>query len=481
MRFKFLSKSVIILLISVFFFNCSSKSEDVPADLEVNDFVWKGLNAYYLWQSSKPDLADTRFSSQIELNNYLSGFPTPEILFESLLNRPTDRFSWIVDDYIALENSFEGITLNNGMEFNLYLENGSATNIFGVVRYVIPNSDAEAKGVLRGMVFNSVNGNQLTDTNYRSLLFGVSTDYTIDLADFNGGNPILNGSSISLSKSQLQENPIPIVKTFDEGANKIGYILYNQFASSFDGELNAAFGTLKAAGITDLIIDLRYNGGGSVRTATYLGSMITTESNETVFSKQVWNEKVMEANDPSYFFDYFTDTIDNDNLNEPINSLDLQKVYFIVTEDTASASELVINALSAYIDVNLVGTQTVGKQVGSITLYDSDNLKRTGANLSINHSYAMQPIVLEIKNSKGENNPNGYIPEVELPEDFGQISGDINLGVLGEKSDPLLDRTIDYIINGSKSSGKVINLTKKEQITNSKLQRPFVNEMFVDF
>ena len=189
----------------------------------------------------------------------------------------------------------------------------------------------------------------------------------------------------------------------------------------------------------------------------------------------------MEANDPSYFFDYFTDTIDNDNLNEPINSLDLQKVYFIVTEDTASASELVINALSAYIDVNLVGTQTVGKQVGSITLYDSDNLKRTGANLSINHSYAMQPIVLEIKNSKGENNPNGYIPEVELPEDFGQISGDINLGVLGEKSDPLLDRTIDYIINGSKSSGKVINLTKKEQITNSKLQRPFVNDMYVDF
>ena len=285
MRFKFLSKSVIILLISVFFFNCSSKSEDVPADLEVNDFVWKGLNAYYLWQSSKPDLADTRFSSQIELNNYLSGFPTPEILFESLLNRPTDRFSWIVDDYIALENSFEGITLNNGMEFNLYLENGSATNIFGVVRYVIPNSDAEAKGVIRGMVFNSVNGNQLTDTNYRSLLFGVSTDYTIDLADFNGGNPILNGSSISLSKSQLQENPIPIVKTFDEGANKIGYILYNQFASSFDGELNAAFGTLKAAGITDLIIDLLYIGGGSVRTATYLGSMITTESNESVFSK----------------------------------------------------------------------------------------------------------------------------------------------------------------------------------------------------
>ena len=466
--------------------NCSKADDDIPADLEVQNFVWKGLNAYYLWQSDKPDLADFRFSNQNQLNAYLQGFSSPENLFENLLNRPTDRFSWIVDDYVALENAFQGITLSNGMEFELYFENGSTTNVYGVVRYVVPNSDAHTKGVLRGDVFKAINGSQITESNYRDLLFGTNTDYTINLADFNGGNPILNGTSIDLSKFQLQENPVAIVETFTEGAKKIGYLLYNQFASSFDGELNAAFATLKANAVTDLIIDLRYNGGGSVQTATYLGSMVTTQPNTSIYSQQVWNEKVMENIDASNFLNYFTDNITNTDengnviLNEAINSLNLSNVYFIVTEDTASASELVINALSAYINVNLVGEKTVGKQVGSITLYDSDDYSRNGFNLNVNHTYAMQPIVLEIKNAKGENDPNGYIPDVLLSEDFGQISGDINLGVLGTRSEPLLDRTIDFITTGSRTSGKAAISIKKEQITNSKLQRPFANEMYVN-
>ena len=487
MKFKNLSKIVIVFVISLLFYNCSKSEDTIPTDLEVENFVWKGLNAYYLWQSAVPDLADTRFNNQNELNSYLEGFSSPENLFESLLNRPTDRFSWIVDDYVALENSFQGITLNNGMEFVLFFENGSATNVYGVVRYVIPGSDAAAQGVLRGMVFSSVDGSQITENNFENLLFGANASYTINLADFNGGNPTLNGSSISLTKSQIQENPVAIVETFTEGTNKIGYLLYNQFASSFDGQLNAAFGTLKAEGITDLIVDLRYNGGGSVKTATYLGSMIAQRSNTTLYSQQIWNEKVMDANDPSNFLNYFTDNISNFDengtliLSEPINSLNLSSVYFIVTEDTASASELVINALSAYIDVNLVGTQTVGKQEGSITLYDSEDYSRNGANLNVNHTYAMQPIVLEIKNANGENNPEGYIPEVDLAEDYGQISGNLNLGILGDRTEPLLERTIEYITTGSRVSGKPNSSVKKEQITNSKLQRPFANEMYVDF
>ncbi|MEO9569890.1 MAG: S41 family peptidase [Polaribacter sp.] len=486
---NFTKKLIFFIALSLLVSCSKDDSSSIPQDIEIQDFVWKGMNAYYYWQSDVPNLADTRFSSQAEINSFSYGFPTPEELFEAVRYQPgvIDRFSWIVDDYIALENYFQGITLNNGMEFSLFYENGSTTNAYGIVRYVVPNSDADNKGVLRGMVFSAVNGTPITNNNYQSLLFGTNTNYTINLADFNAGNPILNGNSISLEKFELQDNPVSIVKTFDEGTKKIGYLLYNQFASSYDGELNAAFNYFKTQGVNELIVDLRYNGGGSVRTATYLGSMITTKSNETLFSQQVWNEKVMKNIDASYFLNYFTDMIKNTDengnviLEETINSLNLSSVYFIVTEDTASASELVINALKPYIDVNLVGTQTVGKQVGSITLYDSDGYGRNDANLNPNHTYAMQPIVLEITNSKGENNPDGYIPEVELYEDFGQISGDVDLGVLGEKSDPLLNRTINYITTGSKFSGKRTISVKKEQITNSKLQRPFANEMYVDF
>ncbi|QXP67840.1 S41 family peptidase [Polaribacter sp. AHE13PA] len=497
MKFKLFPKIIFVFIVSLLFINCDKSEDGIPTDLEIENFVWGGLNAYYLWQSDVPDLSDLRFSNQNQLNSYLEGFSSPENLFDNLLytaengypanEKGYDRFSWIVDDYVALENAFQGITVSNGMDFQLYLENGSTTNVYGVVRYVVPASDAKTQGVLRGMVFSSVDGTQITANNYQNLLFGTNTDYTINLADFNGGNPILNGTSIALSKIQLQEDPVAKVEVFDEGANTIGYLLYNQFASSYDSELNAAFGTFKASGVTDLIVDLRYNGGGSVQTATYLGSMITKQPNTTIYSQQIWNEKVMENNDPSNFLNYFTDRLTNTDengnviLDEPINSLGLSTVYFIVTEDTASASELVINALSAYIDVKLVGTQTVGKQVGSITLYDSDDYRRNGANLNTNHTYVMQPIVLEIKNANGENNPNGYTAEFQLAEDFGQDSGVINLGVLGDKTEPLLERTIQYITTGARSTGKTITTFNKNKITNSKLQRPFANEMYVDF
>ncbi|WP_435414917.1 S41 family peptidase [Polaribacter aestuariivivens] len=485
---KNIFKITTLVLSFLIFYNCSKKVDNIPMDIEINDFVWKGLNASYYWQSDVPDLSDTRFSNQNELNDFTAGFDTPEDIFQSLRFQPgvVDRFSVIVDDYIALENSFQGIRLSNGMEFKLYRNKGNTSNVYGVVYYVIPGSDAESKGVLRGMVFSAIDGTQITDTNFSSLLFGSNVSYNVNFADFNAGNPVVNGTTINLVKEQLQENPVAITKIFNEGTNKIGYLLYNQFASSFDGQLNAAFATFKSENITDLIIDLRYNGGGSVRTATYLGSMINGSNNGKLFSQEIWNEKVMANTNPDVFLNNFTNQIVNRDsngntiLDEPINSLNLQRVYFIVTDDTASASELVINGMDAYIDVNLVGTKTVGKQVGSITLYDSDNYRRNGLNLNPNHTYAMQPIVLEIKNANGQNNANGYTPDVILAEDFGRDDNTINLGVLGEKSDPLLDRTITFITTGAKLTGKPSFFNQEKPLLDSKFIQPFSQEMFVE-
>ena len=88
-----------------------------PADLQVNDFIWKGLNQFYLWQADVPNLADDRFNSQEALNSFLRGYSQPEDLFQALLNKPIskfpkgqaiDRFSWIVDDYTVLEQELQG-------------------------------------------------------------------------------------------------------------------------------------------------------------------------------------------------------------------------------------------------------------------------------------------------------------------------------------------------------------------------------------
>ncbi|MDB9732335.1 S41 family peptidase, partial [Polaribacter sp.] len=354
-------------------------------------------------------------------------------------------------------------------------------------RSTIPGSDAAKKGVLRGMVFSGINNTQITDSNYRDLLTNAaSINYTLNFANFNAGDPILNGTTINLSKEELQENPIAITKVFNEGSKKIGYLLYNQFASSFDGELNASFGIFKDNNITDLIIDLRYNGGGSVRTATYLASMINGTNTGKLFSQEIWNEKVMNATAPEYFLNNFTNQILNKDsngtilLDEPINSLSLQKVYFIITDATASASELVINGMRPYIDVRLVGTKTIGKQVGSVTLYDSDTYARNGANLNANHTYAMQPIVLEIKNANSENNPEGYIADDYLPENFGEEGGIIDLGVLGSRTDPLLNKAITSIISGLKSNTSINFSFKDKPLMNSKSEALFSQEMYIE-
>jgi carboxyl-terminal processing protease len=478
--------SVVLLTLS-----CSKDenglSEDFVASTadEINDFIYLGLNLYYLWQEDVPNLADNRFSNLEERYAFFRRNESPEATFNSLLSEPgtIDRFSWIVDDYVALENSFQGINLSTGIEFGLVRYNNVSTNVFGYVRYVLPNSSAEISGITRGMYFNTVNGTQLTDRNFRGLLFSDATSVSLGFADYNSGNPTANNTTISLTKTEIQENPIAMDTVIEVDSKKIGYLLYNQFASSYDQELNAAFNTFKAAAVHDLIIDLRYNGGGSTNTAGFLGSMITGQFPDQVYSKEVWNRKVTNAFSPEDFINNFptrivkTDANNTVVIDEAINSLNLQRVYFIVTGSSASASELVMNSLNAHIEVNVIGSKTVGKQVGSITLYDSDNLQRSGENLNTKHTYAMQPLVLEIKNKDGINFPNGIIPGtnftgIELSEDIG------DLGTLGEPSEPMLKATLAYIAGNKKPVSKNSNFIKTEIIFNSKQATPAGNNMY---
>ena len=316
------SKISIVIIVSTLFFASCEKSDNYMAtgNDEIHLFIWRAMNNYYLWQPNVPDLSDTRFTNIGQLYSEYSNFSSPRDVFESLRYQPgvVDRFSWIVDDYVALENSFQGINLSNGMEFGLVRYDSDASKVFGYVRYVIPGSDAEAQNIERGMLFSEVDGVQLTESNYRDLLFDDSTNYSITLADFNGGNPLSNSTIISLTKTQLQENPVAIVKTIQEGNNTIGYLLYNQFSSSFDSNLNAAFATFQSENITDLIIDLRYNGGGSINTATYLGAMVTGQFNGQLFSKEQWNTKIQELLDASIFENNFTNEIVKKDQNQNI-------------------------------------------------------------------------------------------------------------------------------------------------------------------
>jgi len=308
--------------------------------------------------------------------------------------------------------------------------------------------------------------------------------YTLNFGDINGGNPILNGKSVELTKSEYHENPVYITKSFDIGGKKIGYLMYNSFTSNYDPELNTAFEQLKTDGVSELVLDLRYNGGGSVQSSVYLSSLITGQFNGQLFAKEKWNAGIQEwfeANHPDWIENNFTNelVIKDENgavvLQESLNSLNLTNLYVITSSGSASASELVINGLNPYINVVTIGTKTHGKYTGSITLYDSDTFGRTGDNLNSNHTWAIQPIVLETVNKIGVNDKDGFDPTFEVIDRVSLMQE------LGNENEPLLAKAIELITGVAARSAKSTKppLSLKKVFDSKELKR-FGNDMYVE-
>jgi carboxyl-terminal processing protease len=479
-RIKITIRIVLIYLLSI---SCSKDFNDqsnTPSDLVVQNFIWRGLNTYYLWKENVPDLSDNKQNTNTSLNSFLAAKgKNPEDLFYSLLYQygTIDRFSGIVDDYTYLENLFAGIEKDNGVNFNLFLKGENSDEIIGIVNYIVPNSDAATKELKRGDIFYAIDGVSLNRSNYIGLLSKDS--YTIGLANYDNGKFTPNGKSLQLTSSELTENPVYLKKIITTGDKKVGYLVYNQFITNFEADLNQAFADFSAAGVTDLVLDLRYNPGGSVATATRLGSMITGQFGNEVFVKYKYNKSVQdffEANDPSSLVDNFDYKLDKNFFNEaPVNSLKLSKIYVLTTKRSASASELIINGLKPFIEVVQIGDVTTGKNAGSFTVYDSPSFGKENRNTS--HKYAMQPLIVKIanKNNFGEYE-SGLQPTVLLKEDKG------NMSVLGEETEPLLAKALSMInpqavVAKAKSQRPIKSF---QDIDNSDAMKPYKVGMYID-
>ena len=318
----------------------------------------------------------------------------------------------------------------------------------GVVTYILEGSDAATKDIKRGDIFTGVDGQKLNLSNYRELLFGDNLNYTLNMAELSNNLLIPNGKNIELTKTEeFQSNPIQINKIIESGDKKIGYLMYNQFADGFDDDLNDIFSDFQSQQINELILDLRYNGGGLVRSAVNLAGMITGQFNGEVFAKYLWNRKLTAYfnSDPESFSDNlrvnFTDKLDD---GTAINSLNLNQVYIITSGRSASASELVVNGLSPYINVIQVGDNTYGKNVGGpAALYDYIDNNRTK---NPDHTYAISCMTFYSANSQDfYDYADGLAPQEEL-----KLTEDLtNMGTLGESSEPLLALALNHIIQES--------------------------------
>lgn len=421
-------KKYTLLFIVTLLIGCKDDVDDTIAvatteNLEVEDFIYKVMNFAYYWQEDVPDLADNKFNNDKDYTNFIQSFDGPASLFEALLY-DADRYSVLISDYEVFENSTKGVSLSNGMKFGLVKFSQNSTEIYAYVQYVISDSDADIKGIKRGDIFTDVNGTQLTISNYRELLFSNSNSYTIGLATLNNNQITKTGNSVSLNNSEQTEQSVHLSKVIVKDGKKVGYVMYNSFVSSQDEALKAVFSDLATQQIDELVVDLRYNRGGQVETAQLLAGLIAGEHASKVFGKLVFNEKLSSQNTDVEIID--------SNVN-----LGLSRVFFLTTQNSASASEMTINGLKPYLNVIQIGDRTEGKDVGSNPFYDYIDNNRT---INPNHKYLILPITFKYYNSEDIGDfSEGLIPNFNIPENLA------NLGILGDVEEPLLKKALEYI------------------------------------
>ncbi len=478
---------LLVLGLFVSFVGCSSDEPDTPPVVPgitlnnpVNDFVWRGLNSEYYWQNKVTNLSDTKNNDQDTYYTYLNTYSTPNDLFNSLIYQPgeVDRFSWFIEDYAEQEASFRGVSDSFGFEFDLSLLCEGCEEVIGFIYNVTPDSPASEAGLKRGDIFSSFNGITLTTNNYQVVnKYFTDDNISFGLAQLEDGKIVDSNEEVSLTIREVIANPIFYSNVITNGqGTKIGYLAYDGFKYPFHQQLNDVFDTFKSQGIQELILDLRNNGGGAVLTSAYLASMIYAGAAAgDVFATLEHNSKNENENSYYPFFDegYIYDIDGNDTGKIALNRLSsLSRLFVITSEHTASASEMIINGLSPFINVIKVGTTTYGKNVGSYTVYDSPDFSPNNVNQS--HTMAMQPITFQIFNKSGESDyTKGFTPDYEII-DYINI-----MKPLGDEEEPLLNACLDIIAgNTSKLYAKKSGLYTKN-IFSSLDKKKFSREMYI--
>lgn len=449
-----------------------SDTNEVTLTTEINDFIWDGLNQYYYWQEEVENLADSQVNNTTDYINFLNSENDPSDFFYSFMHED-DRnrfsnspFSWIDDDYEELEDQLSGISASDGMKYSLHLR-ANQVGVIGAVTYVLPDSDAAEKGVVRGDLFNAINGQEMTIDNYSNLLNSTGMSYTIGLINYDRASDVVTprNQTITLEKEEnFQEVPIHRDTIIEHDGRRVGYLMLNRFLSSVDNnddgvadrnfnqEMIDAFAEIATENIDDMVLDLRYNGGGSVLNGVYLASLLTGQYTDQIFIKQLWNSKIMayidrvnndgDTSNDLDFNEYFTNEGPDGNT---FTGLNLNRIYILTSRRTASASEMIINGLSPYMnEVITIGEATYGKNVGSITLRDYIDVESPRDSINPRHRYAMQPIVIKVANANNEADyVEGIQPDVPFLEDF------TNYGTLGDPTEPFLAAALAHMSGGT--------------------------------
>lgn len=373
------------------------------------------------------------FNDEVEQQQKYAGldpsqFATPEELLEFLLYR-SDRFdrdfSFITTPQV--DQQFFGNGQFVGFGFGSKFAD-SPMNTDLRLTQIIAGSPAEAAGLARGQQILTIDGRTIAEIEQAEGLssalgpsdLGIMLSFRVRRSD---------GSEFDadIAKALVTLDPVPQATTFTAGARTVGYLDFRTFVSTADARLRQAFAQFQAAGVTALIVDLRYNGGGLVSTAQLLTDLIGGFiADGQVQARTLYNSAKSALNRTTVF-------------QTQANSLTLlNQVVFITTGSSASASELVINALEPHSVVGLVGAPTFGKPIGQ------------GALNFCGGQYLLRAVTFETVNSLGAGQFYDGLP-VDCPA-ADELERD-----LGDPLEASLASAMGLVENGSCPIGAAVS------------------------
>jgi carboxyl-terminal processing protease len=366
----------------------------------------------YLWNTQIPnDFNAKSYAGPEEIMTAIRQYST-----EPGFAQPVDHFSFAMMK-ADWNNLSSGIASDFGMRAFFYTDTDLR------VRSVGELSPAGLAGIHRGWKITKVAGN--TDINTDNSTFLSDNIYNSASTTFTFEKPDGTTTDITLNSGTYQDNPVILDTVYNEGSKKAGYLVFNSFlgdTAAVNQRLQQVFSRFVSEGVTDVVVDLRYNGGGYVSMQENLANyLVKPSASGSIMMNQVYNDNYSDLNETTKF--------------RKLGSLNVNNVYFIVSDNTASASELLINNLKPYMNVKLAGPEaTYGKPVGFFPIGAGD--------------WYVFPVSFRSTNGVGSGNYfNGIAVDKEVADGLNKDWGDTN-----ESS---LNSVLGYIANGVFASAPV--------------------------
>jgi len=397
---------IILTLLALFSLLISCEEEKVESpEKDAAESFYELMQNWYLWYDKMPEIDPSDYSN-------------PQGVLEDVRYK-NDYWSYITTVEKFEQYYKEGSFTGYGFGYN----NDAEGNIR--ITFTYEESPLREAGIKRSWFIDKVDGEEIISKNQLSKLLGnpevgESNTFTVH-------SPSGDTVEQTFTVEEIKKNTILHSSIIEKNSKKIGYMVLISFIENTSGELYEVFQNFSQENIDELIIDLRYNGGGMLSRANELGDYIIDDNQiDEIFAQIMHNDKKEDQNNYHYFKQ------DSLALN-----WSLPKVYFITTGSTASASEALINGLKPYKDVYTIGKQTYGKPVGMYGFYDNKEY------------YAFVPVCFRIANA---NEVADYYEGIPVNvEEIDDITKEF-----GNPEEASLKQALNHIETGSFLQNKTV-------------------------